>query len=516
MTEEDPDLHLEYIIRSQSNFMTFVRGLRLPSGYGPVIFDKVMQEHQKESFELMAPSLHALQVGEMPPLRRFWLERTKKAGKDSDLAAVLIWLLSFPVRPLYMQVGAADRDQASIIKRRMQTYLHYNSWLNDYIKIVANKVKSVCGKAELDILAADIQGSHGETPDLLICNELSHVQKWEFMENLLDNAAGVPQGIVIIATNAGFKGTKAHVLREKNIVSDDWTCQLFKQPSPWLTEEDLRDARLRNTPSRYRRLFEGIWASGKGDAFDDELIDRIFSGELEELVGPLPGWEYLMGIDLGVSKDHAGLIVLGVSRSERRIQVATMRGYEPLVSNNNEVDLIKARDDALALYRTFRCRLVAFDPHQAILMSQELRRYGCQCVKMPFTGNRIAEMATAMIDAARQGLLKSYEDKDGRLRRDLGKFNIVEKAYGYKLEAVSDETGHADVGTALAIALPLAIKFLESGHYTEEDQFIYEPVKVTKEVIEAMPPALRDIYDAHDKAEKEWRANRRESVRDMF
>jgi hypothetical protein len=45
---------------------------------------------------------------------------------------------------------------------------------------------------------------------------------------------------------------------------------------------------------------------------------------------------------------------------------------------------------------------------------------------------------------------------------DLGRLTIVEKSYGYRLEAVRDEHGHADLATALAIALPIAVE--QSGH----------------------------------------------------
>ena len=45
---------------------------------------------------------------------------------------------------------------------------------------------------------------------------------------------------------------------------------------------------------------------------------------------------------------------------------------------------------------------------------------------------------------------------------DLSRLTIVEKSYGYKLEAVRNESGHADLATALAIALPIAVE--RSGH----------------------------------------------------
>ena len=137
----------------------------------------------------------------------------------------------------------------------MEDLLHYNPWLNEFVVIQNWKVKHQGGLAEIDIMAADIAGSHGATPDVLVINELSHVTKWEFIENLLDNADGGPQGIVILATNAGFKGTKAEVLRKNALASKMWSVHIWNEPSPWLSPDDIEDARLRNSPSRFRRLW---------------------------------------------------------------------------------------------------------------------------------------------------------------------------------------------------------------------------------------------------------------------
>ena len=71
---------------------------------------------------------------ERPKMQRFWIERTKKASKDADLAVIMMWLVAFPVRPLYMQVGAADRVQAGIVKDRMSHLLHHNPWLTITLK----------------------------------------------------------------------------------------------------------------------------------------------------------------------------------------------------------------------------------------------------------------------------------------------------------------------------------------------------------------------------------------------
>ncbi len=493
----------EYRRRCAADPMLFLLGLVIPSAHGPCRFNECMAPFQRQTFDGLLPSLAAVRDGKMPPRRRFWIERTKKAAKDSDLAACLLWSLAFAKRPLYLQVGAADRDQAGIVRRRMEDLLHYNSWLKELVSVHQYKIVGSGGLAELEILAADIAGSHGETPDVLVINELSHVTRWEFVENLLDNADGVPMGVVVIATNAGFHGSKAEARRSNASTSPIWTMHVWDRPAPWIGEADLQEAKSRNSPSRFARLWMGRWASGKGDALDEADIARCFRGT-GPLSGPEPGWQYVAGLDLGVSHDHSGLAVLGVNQKERRIKLAWMRGWEP--RPGGEVDLIEVENACHAAWKTFRLRWLGYDPTEARLMGQQLRRRGVPMVPVSFSsGKNLTSMAESIVQVVEAGILECYDDQDGRLRRDFGKFNILEKPYGYKLEAVSDEYGHADVGTALAICLPQVLAVLGGGLTSlGEDDVIaeFDDKPLTDEEVGELPAELRDIYDAYEEMEK--------------
>jgi hypothetical protein len=115
-------------------------------------------------------------------------------------------------------------------------------------------------------------------------------------------------------------------------------------------------------------------------------------------------------------------------------------------------------------------------------------------------------MATAWVLALKDGKLECYDDDEGRMRRDFGKFSITAKVpTGYKLEAVSDEYGHADVGTALIIALPRAMRSLGGyGGLEEDDDMVGEEEDLTDKELDDMPAGLKDIYDAGGDPE-EWR-----------
>jgi hypothetical protein len=236
-----------YREKSRESFDCFVRGLTIPAASGPMMFELVMADFQREFFKSIGPSLHAVMEGTMPPARRFWLERTKKTSKDGDIACCIIWLMAFGTRPILCQVCAANADQAAIIEDRARAIIHYNTWLNGYVEIVEKIIRSK-RRPRTTITRIESTSSagaaQGPTPDVLVLNELVHVDRWSVMQAHMNNANGVPQGIVIVATNAGVKGTSAEVWRKNAIAEKDrWRTHIWSKKAPWLSDDDMADAK---------------------------------------------------------------------------------------------------------------------------------------------------------------------------------------------------------------------------------------------------------------------------------
>jgi len=515
LTLQRDQIELAYQLRSRDDFLLFARGLTIPSAEGPRQFDEVMAPFQREFLEQIEPSLKAARVGDEPPRRRWWIERTKGASKDSDLAVCLLWLLAFPGRPLYMQVGAGDRDQAAIVRKRMEDLLYYNGWLAEWVSIKQNKAVNLRpGIAELDILAADAKTAHGGTPDVMVINELTHVDRWDFASNMMSNAAKVPRNLTIVATNAGFRGTKAEVWRRNadashesrmkkgdEAPSSDWTVMTWTKPAPWILPADVEDERRRSpSAGAFNRLWYGVWASGKGDALDEEDIDRCMIRQ-GPIVKPEVGWNYVAGLDLGISHDHAGLAVLGSHAGLQKVRLAWMRGFAPIKVGEGriEVDLMAVEEECYQVFRQYNLRWFGYDPAAGgSYMAQRLRNRQCPMQEVSFSSQtNMSLMATTLVQSMKEGRLECYDD-EGRLRRDLGKFNIVErtKGTGFKLEATRDEHGHADVGTALVIALPRAVQLLYwTGLMPDDVVAGGEESELTEEEVAELPGDLKELYE---------------------
>ena len=493
---------------SADNFMLFLRGLYIPSASGSQLFDDCIADFQMETFQLLAPSLKAIRDGTMPPKRRFWVERTKKAGKDSDLAICLLWLMAYPKRPILVQVSAANQQQSGIVKRRALHLIYYNPWLEDYVTVQQNRIYGRNRLGEVVIEATGAAGAkQGDTPDLLILNELVHVDKWAVNETHMANADGVPQGVVIVSTNAGIKGTPAELWR-KNAQGHPkrWTMLLWSKRAPWISAEDVEDARRRDPVGvEYDRLWRGIWRSGRGDAVTEDAIEKCFRLP-DKLAAPETGWRYLAGLDLGISHDHSGLVLIGVHPEHQRVRVGWLRGYVPTIANDKgqlEVDSDVVERDCLEIQKRFRVEWFGYDPAAGgSFMAQRLRRKGVPMREVSFSSPKnCCDMATSFISAVNDGKLECYEDPEGRMRRDMGKFRFVAvTGGGYKLVATSDEWGHADVGTALVICLPQAVRMLGANRFSGDDAIAYEDVgELSEKELEEMPEELRDIMDTDGK-----------------
>ena len=142
-------------------------------------------------------------------------------------------------------------------------------------------------------------------------------------------------------------------------------------------------------------------------------------------------------------------------------------------------------------------------------MAQRLRRRGLIMREVSFaSGPSSSSMALSFVQLVKDGRLECYEDPEGRLRRDFGKFEIEYKPQqGYKLVAVSDEWGHADVGVALIMCLPEAVRLLGGYFNLGMDGPIMEVTSaeddLTEKEIKDLPRDIRDLLESDPGQEQE-------------
>jgi hypothetical protein len=232
----------------------------------------------------------------------------------------------------------------------------------------------------------------------------------------------------------------------------------------------LDEARSRNSPARFMRLWQGAWVPASTGAIDPADLEAAIlkpASKHQPPPGPMsgsePGYRFVAGLDLGVKKDHSALVVLGCHGETQRIRLAWCQSWAP--PRGGEVDLTAVQSAVLDAHHRYRLAAVNYDPSQALLMSQTLRRAGVPMQEVSFSSpQNLTRMATTLIDLFRsRGRLELYRDE--LLVKDLLRLTITEKGgHGmYKLEAASDAEGHADRGIAFALALMHAVNTAGSG-----------------------------------------------------
>ena len=148
------------------------------------------------------------------------------------------------------------------------------------------------------------------------------------------------------------------------------------------------------------------------------------------------------------------------------------------------------------LYKFVYC---GYDPAAGgSFMAQRMRtQYGIPMSEVSFSSSVVqTRMATSFVQIVKARKLLCFEDPEGRLRRDFGKFSIEHKPpSNYKLIAVSDESGHADAGISLVIFLPKAIELLGGfiGLLPDDDLTDLNDDDLSEEEYEALPDEFKEM-----------------------
>ncbi|MBD3405737.1 MAG: hypothetical protein GF411_06350 [Candidatus Lokiarchaeota archaeon] len=519
MTEELPLGFAEEILKKKRevSFLSFVKQLTIDSQYGPKLFIECMADFQKEAFETLAPTYHAIRDGDQkPPIRKFWIERTKKSSKDADLAMGVVWLIAFAKRPLLIQVVAANKQQSGILLDRITALVHFNPWINEYIEIIRYGIRSrsVAG-AECRIEATDDRGgAHGYTPSLLILNELTHnVSKWKAFEDHMHNFRGMAWGTVIISTNAGIEGTEAHNWKLHAITNpEEWCLLELNEPAPWISEENLKEARAMDPYGKeFARLWKGKWITKVGEATTQEEIDACFT-EAGPTLYTEDNWLYVGAFDLGVSQDHAGVVAVGVNRQNYEVKLVDFAAIVPDldVNGKHEVDISAVERLCLEYAERYNVYYFTYDPHAGgSFLAQRLRKHGLPMVETCFNSTKVqTEMAQTFIKLVKDGRLKCFDNEENRIKKDFSKFEIdVIPPRNYRLKAARDSQGHADVGFALVMSLPWCLRIMETHNIglRPEDSVAWDSVgDLTQEEIMNMHPEMREIYNLYANDYDTW------------
>lgn len=449
----------------------FREALLIDTDSGPRPLGECMDPWQRSDFEALDSGWMraAGQTVEGVCRSRGWLERGRGHSKSADLGIMAAWALFASRRRLFGVAAAGDQDQARLLRDAIGRLLYINPWLASILEVQAYRVINARTESSLEILSSDAPTSYGLTPDFIICDEVVHWKKRDLWDSLISSAAKRAACMLVVITNAGLSDDWQWFTREAVRTDPKWYFSRLDGPvASWITPDRLAEQQRLLPSIAFRRLWMNEWTSGGGDALSAEVIDAAFVPELHPLSSALSGWEYVGGLDLGVSRDASAVCILGVRRGQYehgRIRLAFTRIWKP--ARGKKIDLTQIEDTLLDLNQRFRLKALDFDPWEARHMSQRLSATGLAVaqkqirkhhmtrrvpmVEVPPTGQNLQRIATVLIEAFNDRRLELYEDAD--LHRDLNRLRVEERPYGFRLVSPHDEHGHGDMGSAFALAM---------------------------------------------------------------
>ena len=457
----------------QKDPAAFRQSLLIDTDEGPQPLGECIDDWQEADFQALDSGWQRAVVGSKveATYQRAWLERPRGHAKTLDLAIMCAWALFASRRCLSLIGAAGDLDQARLLRDAVGKLVYCNPWLASIIEVQSYRVINTRTGSTLEIITSDAPTSYGLTPDAIVADEIVHWRNRNLWDSLVSSAAKRSTCMFVVITNAGLSDDWQWQAREA--VRNDPTWYFSRLDSPcasWITADRLAEQERLLPSIAYQRLWLNIWTQGGGDAITPELIDYAFRKDLQPQSQAEPDFEYVAGLDLGVSRDASAVCILGVRsdyEGHGRIRLAYTKLWRP--RKGTKVNLQEVEDALLRLHDAFDFRQLNYDPWQATHMASRLqtaglggmvhgkdRRASLPMVEIAPTGKNLQAMATSVIESFNDRRLELYADID--LRRDIVRMRVEERQYGFRLTSPRDELGHGDLGTAFSLAMLAAVE----------------------------------------------------------
>jgi hypothetical protein len=457
-----------------ADFTAFCRDMVVQIGGKFRRLGDVWDDKQRCLIEKVAPSAHAVIRGDVPPIKRCYVNATKGYGKDMLCTLFLMYVLMFAQRPTRAQLLANKQAQANepldILKGILWADGPLNRMAAQVIELQNYRVVShkSTGRPEsvIEVLASDRMGSgiHGSRPDVLVCNEVSHIEDWDYFETAGDNLAKCPHGFGWFLSNAGHLGTPAHAWHERVLTDPLFDCTVINTPAPWIDREVLAHKQRTSPPSRFNQYYYGVWSSPLGDVLPREQIERAIKlkGPHSRCTGP---YRYIAAADLSSTTNRSGICVFAIASDGRPIELAFAGCWNPQEYQDRSDFIETLQYDIQQLHERFNLELVAFDQFESFLLIDLCHRLGIRSF-LYRAGSRNFDKDRTNGAMKAEFLFRAFQEEAVSIYRheqlllDLAATSLVTKISGTQLVFGRDADGsHADLADAFSLGNLLSLQF---------------------------------------------------------
>lgn len=398
-----------------------------------------------------------------PACQMAYLERPRGHSKTTDIACQALWALAASPFHLTGIAAAGDQDQAKLIRDAIAALVNVNDWLARRVTVNKFDVHVRDTGSALHIITSDADSSLGWNPHFILIDELtkwgaSGVQLWD---SLISSAVKRPECFLCVISNAGNINTWQWDVRERARTQSSWYFHSLDGPqASWITPEALEIQRQNiQLQSNFDRYHLNKWVPDSGgEHLAQDLIINSFRmlRPQEEFDGLLIG-----GLDIGIRRDASAFSVLKVNFQKGVIELVHHKKWLPADQSSGQVDLTAIEDHIRWFHSQHKMYTLFADSWQAFQMLQQLANvlYCYPIQPNPVESDR---QARTLLQVFQDGLIHLYMDSE--IEEELGKILIIEKSNDrLKIESPRDSTGHCDIVSSIAVALPACLEILEAG-----------------------------------------------------
>jgi hypothetical protein len=381
--------------------------------------------------------------------RLHWLGRPKGGSKSTDLAGIgLAWLLE-QARPLdtgYLVAG--DQEQAGRLAERAHGLLSRTPGLP--VQVQASRLLHTGTGARLQVISADAATAEGVLAGFIALDELPNwpaTQNHQSLWAALFSAQAKTSCSLVVIGHAGRPGSWQHKLLERAQRSVAWRVADRADVAPWISADALAEQEATLLPFEYERRWRNRWVVGDSALASEALVRAAVRPE--GFLEPVTGRRYVIGLDLGTSRDHTGMCVCHIESGGRgrRVVVDYIRRWVP--TRFRPVQLSDVEQAVTAVSARYHGARLVFDPHEAVLMAERLPMRTEPFTATVANNDHVARTLKALLD---DGLL-SIPDTDDLIEEFFGMQLLEVRAGAVKLSFHrSAGTGHGDVVQAIALA----------------------------------------------------------------
>lgn len=387
------------------------------------------------------------------PRRHFWL-RSRGYSKSLDAGGVALSLMlaGLPAGA-ECYVGAGDREQAAILRRKIAGLVSRTPEVRGLVEVGAWRVAVPARDVALDVISADAASSWGLTPALVVLDEVCMWGETEGPRTFFDALmTSLPKRVDSRALLISTPGAPSHWTRKvyDGACRDPrWRVSHLAGPPPWADRAEI-EAERRNLPeSIFRRLFLAEWVEGEDRLVRHEDLDAAMAHD--GALAPQPGVAYHVTLDVGLVRDHT-VVAVGHAEgppNDRRVVVDLLRVWAG--THRKPVDLSDVEETLVPLSAAYNHAPVTSDPYQAAQLISRLTRRGVRATPWQFTAASVGRLGAALHVALRERRL--VLPKDAALREELAHVRLREVPGGYRLDHTHGR--HDDMAVAVALLVVL-------------------------------------------------------------